>query len=141
MKRVLFVVTLIAAHVASGLAQQSVDLRKAKAVVVAFYDEDRLRGRGDGPDTLESFKFYLKPIQEIAKRDFPDTEFRILTSGTLLRLPDGTGLNVQNLQPALGFVLSAQGKKRRILSGTQSENDFACAAAAYFRRSSAACSK
>jgi hypothetical protein len=82
-----------------------------EAVVVAFYDQDRLR-RNDGQNALESFKFFLNPIQEIVKRDFPNVEFRILTGGTLLRLPDGTALNVQNVQPTLGFVLSAQGRKR-----------------------------
>ena len=141
MNRVLFVLTLMAVNLGSGLAQQTADLRKAKAVIVAFYDEDRLRSQSGGQDALDSFKFFLKPIQEIAKRDFSYAEFRILPRGTLLRLPDGTGFNVQNVEPLLGFVLVAPGKKRRILSGVQSEQDFACAAAAYFRRSSPACSK
>ena len=141
MNRVLFVLSLMAINLESGLAQQAADLRKAKAVIVAFYDEDRLRSQSGGQDALDSFKFFLKPIQEIAKRDFSYAEFRILPRGTLLRLPDGTGFNVQNVQPLLGFVLAAPGKKRRILSGVQSEQDFACAAAAYFRRSSPACSK
>jgi hypothetical protein len=141
MNRVLFVLSLMAINLESGLAQQAADLRKAKAVIVAFYDEDRLRSQSGGQDALDSFKFFLKPIQEIAKRDFSYAEFRILPRGTLLRLPDGTGFNVQNVEPLLGFVLVAPGKKRRILSGVQSEQDFACAAAAYFRRSSPACSK
>jgi hypothetical protein len=141
MNRVLTVLTLMAANLGSGFAQQSVDLRKAKGVIVAFYDEDRLKSQSGGPDALDSFKFFLKPIQEIAKRDFPGAEFRILPRGTLLRLPDGTGFNVQNVQPLLGFVLAAPGKKRRILTGVQSDQDFACAAAAYFRRSSTACAK
>jgi hypothetical protein len=141
MRELLIAVTLIAANPGTQFAQQRTDLRKAKAMVVAFYDQDRLRGRRDGRDTLEGFKFFLNPIQEIVKQDFPDVEFRILTKGTLLRLPDGTGLNVQNMEPTLGLVLSAQGRKRRIMSGVQSEQDFACAAAAFFRRSSTACSK
>ena len=141
MNRVLFVLSLMAINLESGLAQQAADLRKAKAVIVAFYDEDRLRSQSGGQDALDSFKFFLKPIQEIAKQDFSYAEFRILPRGTLLRLPDGTGFNVQNVEPLLGFVLVAPGKKRRILSGVQSEQDFACAAAAYFRRSSPACSK
>jgi len=141
MNRVLFVLSLMAINLESGLAQQAADLRKAKAVIVAFYDEDRLRSQSGGQDALDSFKFFLKPIQEIAKRDFSYAEFRILPRGTLLRLPDGTGFNVQNVPPLLGFVFVAPGKKRRILSGVQSEQDFACAAAAYFRRSSPACSK
>ena len=141
MNRVLFVLSLMAINLESGLAQQAADLRKAKAVIVAFYDEDRLRSQSGGQDALDSFKFFLKPIQEIANRDFSYAEFTILPRGTLLRLPDGTGFNVQNVEPLLGFVLVAPGKKRRILSGVQSEQDFACAAAAYFRRSSPACSK
>ena len=141
MNRVLFVLTLMAVNLESGLAQQTTDLRKAKAVIVAFYDEDRLTSESGGRGALDSFKFFLKPIQEIAKRDFSYAEFRILPRGTLLRLPDGTGFNVQNVPPLLGFVFVAPGKKRRILSGVQSEQDFACAAAAYFRRSSPACSK
>jgi hypothetical protein len=140
MRELLVAVTLIAVNPGTEFAQQTADLRKAKAVVVAFYDQDRLRPN-DGQNALESFKFFLNPIQEIVKRDFPNVEFRILTGGTLLRLPDGTGLNVQNVQPTLGFVLSAQGRKRRMLSGVQSEQDFACAAAGFFRRFSAACPK
>jgi len=135
------VAALIAANLGTGFAQQRADLRRAKGVIVAFYDEDRLKSRADGQQTLESFRFFLTPIQQIAKRDFPDIEFRVLTLGALLRLPDGTGLNVQNVQPMLGFVLSAPGRKRRMLTGVQSEQDFACAAAAYFRRSSPACNK
>src|SRR5262249_18432331 len=138
MRKAILVVTLIATSLSSGLAQQTVDMRKAKAVIVAFYDEDRLRGRSDGQQTLESFKFFLNPIQAIVKRDFPGTEFRVLTNGKLVRLHDGTGLNVQNLPMMLGFAFSAPGKKRRLLVGAQSEQDFACAAAAYFRRSSPA---
>jgi hypothetical protein len=141
MNRVLFVLTLMAVNLGSGLAQQTADLRKAKAVIVAFYDENRLTSQSGGRDALDSFKFFLKPIQEIANRDFSYAEFTILPRGTLLRLPDGTGFNVQNVQPLLGFVLVASGRKRRILSGVQSDQDFACAAAAYFRRSSPACSK
>lgn len=140
MRELLIAVTLIAVNPGTQFAQKRVDLSRAKAVIVAFYDQDRISSRSDGPDMLESFKFFLNPIQEIAKRDFRDVEFRILTGGTLLRLPDGTGLNVQTVEPPLGFVLSAPGKKRT-MGGVQSEQDFACAAAAFFRRSSAACSK
>ena len=108
---------------------------------MAFFDEARLQNRADGQAMLENFEFFLKTIQEIAKRDFPDVEFRIVRRGDFLRLPDGTGLNIQNIRPELGYVLSARGKKRRILSGVQSDVDFACAAAAFFRRSSSACPK
>jgi hypothetical protein len=138
MRRLLIVILLIAVNQGTGFARQRSSTARPKSIIVAFYDQNRLNGRSN---ELESFKFFLSPIQEIAKRDFPDIEFRILTDSTLVRLPDGTGLNVRNIQPVLGFVLSAQGKKRRILSGPQSEQDFACAAASYFRRSSKACTK
>jgi hypothetical protein len=141
MRKLLLVVTLIAVNLGTGFAQQRANAGRTKAVIVAFFDEERVRNSVDGQATLEAFEFFLKQIQEIAKRDFPDVEFRILRRGELLRLPDGTGLNVQNIQPALGYVLSARGKKRRVLSGVQSDTDFACAAAAFFRRSSSACPK
>jgi hypothetical protein len=46
---------------------------------------------------------------------------------------------VETSHSAVGVVLAAAGKKRRMLSGVQTDSDFACAAASYFRRSSAAC--
>jgi hypothetical protein len=141
MRKLPLLLTLIVVNLGAGFAQRRANGGRTKAVIVAFLDEERLRNRPDGQDTLENFEFFLKPIQEITKRDFPDVEFRILKRGELLRLPDGTGLNVQNMEPALGYVLFARGKKKRVLSGTQSETDFACAAAAFFRRSSSACSK
>jgi hypothetical protein len=61
--------------------------------------------------------------------------------GELVHLPDGSGLNVQNMQPALGYVFAVPGRKHYVLSGIQSDADFACAAATYFRRKSAACSQ
>ena len=134
MKNVLLVAALIAANLGIGYAQ------KRTKVAVAFFDEERLR-EGGGPATLESFKYFLGPIREIVKRDFPDLELRVLKRGELLKLPDGTGLNVQTIRPELGFVLSARGKKRRLLSGVQSDLDFACAASAFFRRVSPACPK
>jgi len=88
---------------------------------------------------MDSFTYFLKPIQELVKRDFPDVEFRIMKRGDFLRLPDGTGLNIQNIQPILGYVFSERGKKRRILSGPQSDSDFACAASAFFGRHSSTC--
>src|SRR5689334_16250707 len=110
-----------------------------KGVVVAFYDLERLRGRSDAESSMDSFTYFLKPIQELVKRDFPDVEFRIMKRGDFLRLPDGTGLNIQNIQPILGYVFSERGKKRRILSGPQSDEDFACAASAFFGRRSPTC--
>jgi hypothetical protein len=100
-----------------------------------------LRNEAGGQAELENYSFFFKQIQEIAKRDFPDVEVRTLKRGELIRLPDGTGLNLQNMKPELGYVFSMRGKKRRVLSGVQSDADFACAASAFFRRSSPACSK
>ena len=138
--RVLLLIALIAVNGETGFAQKR-NVRTTRGVAVAFFDEVRLRNRADGQAMLENFEFFRKMIQEVANRDFPDVEFKIVRRGEFLRLPDGTGLNVQNLSPELGYVLSARGKKRRILSGVQSEVDFACAAAAFFRRSSPACPK
>ena len=140
MTRLLLVVTLMAVNLTAGFVQQRVKAGKARGVAVAFFDEERLKDQS-GRASMEGFEFFIKRIQEIVKRDFPDVEFRILRRGELLHLPDGTGLNVQNLQPKLGYVLSQRGRKRRVLNGVQSETDFACAAATFFRRSSSACPK
>ncbi len=107
-------------------------------LAIAYFDEGRLWGPA-GQQELDNFRFFLKPIQEIAKRDFPDVELRIVGRGELVSLPDGTRLNVQNVEPALGFILSARGKKRRLLSGAQTDFDFACAAASFYNRSTPAC--
>src|SRR3989442_15974471 len=138
MRELLLVITLIVGNLGIGFAQTRDKAVKTKGVAVAFYDEERLRDPA-GQETLENFMFFLKPIREIVKRDFSDVELRILKRGELLRLPDRTQLNVQNLQPALGYILSAPGRKRRLLSGVQSDVDFACAAAAFFHRRSIAC--
>src|SRR5262249_16778639 len=135
------VITFIAVNLTSGFAQTRFNPPATRKVVVAFFDEKRIMSYGsDGQVTLDNYMFFLKQIQEIAKRDFPDVEFKILKRGELFRLSDGTGLNVQNMQPLLGYVFSMRGKKRRILSGVQSEVDFACAASTFFRRTSPACS-
>src|SRR5262249_15758354 len=76
-----------------------------------------------GDTTVEDFEFYSSRIQEIVKRDFPGVEFKVLKRGELLHLPDGTGLNVETLHPELGYVLATRGRKRRILSGVQSDGD------------------
>jgi hypothetical protein len=141
MRKLLLVVTLIAVNLGTGLAQRRANAEKMKAVIVAFLDQERLMNRADGETALKNFDAFLQSNEEIARRDFPDVEFRILKRGELLRLPDGTGLNVQNIQPALGYVLSRRGRKRLVLSGAQSDVDFACAAAAFFRRPSPACSR
>ena len=139
--KLLLVVALIPVSLVTGFAQQRANARRTKAVIVAFIDEDRLRDRIDGEARLKNFESFLKVNQQIAKRDFPEAEFRILRGGELLRLPDGTGLNIQNIQPVLGYVLSTWGKKHVVLSGPQTDTDFACAAAAFFRRSSSTCSR
>jgi hypothetical protein len=142
MRRVLLVITLIIVNLGTGFAQKPATPPRPKAVIVAFLDEPRIRSYGsDGQTTLENYTFFLKPIQEIAKRDFPDVEFKVLRRGELFRLSDGTGLNVQNMQPLLGYVFSMRGKKRRVLSGVQSDLDFACAASTFFHRPSLTCSK
>jgi len=139
MRTLLLVLTLVAINTETGFAYKRSTVRK-RAAAVAFFDEDRLDDL-DGRAKMENFEFFLKQVREIVARDFPDVEFRVVSGGELLRLPDGTGLNVQNMQPQLGYVLAARGKKRRVLSGLQSESDFACAASAFFRRPSPACHK
>ena len=135
MKRLLLVVFVIALGSTSGFAQRR-GREKTKPVAVAFFDD----GRANSAE-FEDFQFFLKSVQEILKRDFPNVEFRVLKRGELLELPDGTGLNLDNMKPALGYVLAARGKRRRVLSGIQSDADFACAASAFFARSSPACPK
>jgi hypothetical protein len=121
-------------------AQKSHRTGGRKAIAVAFFDEQRLQTQA-GRAAREDFQFFLKSIQQIMKRDFPGVELRIAQGSELIRLPDGTDLNIRNLQPELGYVFSVGGKKRQILSGVQTDADFACAAAAYFKRSSSACPK
>ena len=140
MRKPLLVITLIAVNLAMGFSKEQSKTRRPKGVAVAFFDAERLRDPA-GQATMENFAFFLGHIQEIVKRDFPDVEFRIVRHGELLYLPDGTALNVQNIQPKLGYILSTRGKKRRLLSDVQSEADFACAASAFFRRRSPACPK
>jgi hypothetical protein len=140
MRKLLLLTILLTVNLPIVYGQQRSVAPRSRGVAVAFFDEERLRDAA-GRARRESFEHFLKLIQPMAKRDFPDVEFKILGRGKLLRLPDGTGLNVQNLQPDLGFVLSAPGKKRRILTGPQTEADFACAAAVFFRRKSSACPK
>jgi hypothetical protein len=139
MKRLLLVLVLIVASLQTGLAERRNAPRK-RPVAVAFFDEVRLRS-SEGEATFEDFQYFFESIHEIIERDFPDVEFWILKRGELLSLPDGTRLNVQTLQPELGFVFAAAGKKRRMLSGVRSDMDFACAAAEFFKRSSTSCPK
>ena len=125
---------LVAASLGNGFAEDKA--RTTKGVAVAFFDEERI-----DPNALENFEYFFNLIRPIVKRDFPEVELRILARGELLQLPDGTRLNVETIQPQIGFVLSVPGKKRRVLSGVQSDLDFACAAAVFFERSSQACRK
>jgi len=138
MRHLLLVIVLITANVGSGLAERK--HAAMKGVAVAFFDEERLR-TGTGPAALSSFEYFYELIEDIVKRDFPGVELRILGRGELLPLPDGTRLNVQTIQPELGFVLSSAGKKRLVLSGIRSDLDFACAASTFFERHSTACPK
>ena len=137
MKRLLLVLVLIVASLQTGLAERRNAPRK-RPVAVAFFDEERLRS-SEGQATFKDFQYFFEIIHQIVERDFPGVELWILRRGELLSLPDGTRLNVGTLQPELGFVFAAAGKKRRILSGVRSDMDFACAAADFFKRSSASC--
>ena len=113
---------------------------RPNAVAVAFFDGSRLQ-HPEGQAALKDFEYYFMTIHDIVKRDFPNVELRILTEGELLHLPDGSSLNVQNMRPEIGYVLSAAGKKKRVMVGVQTDADFACAAAKFFSRSSKACPK
>jgi hypothetical protein len=139
MRNLLLVISLIVANLGMGFAQKG-KVRRARNVAVAFFDEERLRHPA-GQDALRDFEFFFQQIHGIVERDFPNVELRILGRGELLRLPDGTSLNVQNMRPELGYVFSASGKKKRVLTGVQSDADFACAASSFFKRSSSACPK
>jgi hypothetical protein len=139
MRKLLLVVALMTGSIATGLAERK-HTAPPKGVAVAFFDIERLQS-GAGPTAFENFKFFFPRIEEIVKHDFPDVELRILGRGELLHLPDGTRLNVQTIQPELGYVLSAPRKKRRVLAGLRSEADFACAASDFFQRPSVACPK
>ena len=140
MKNLLLVTLLIVTNLGTVFGEKGSKVRKPRAMAVAYADEERLQGR-NGEADLDNFRFFLTQIKEIVKRDFPDVELRIVGHGELVNLPDGTRLNVQNVQPAIGFVLSARGKMRRILRGVQTDFDFACAAASFYHRSSPACPK
>ena len=136
MRNFLLVITLIAARFDSGFAERKHAV--PKGVAVAFFDEERLQTSG-GQAALNSFEYFYALIEDIVKRDFQGVELRILGRGELLPLPDGTRLNVQTIQPELGFVLASAGKKRLVLSGIRSDVDFACAASTFFQRHSTAC--
>jgi hypothetical protein len=139
MKRLLLIVVLIGAGLQTGQAERRKTPRK-RPVAVAFFDEERLRS-GEGQATFEDFQYFFEIIHQIVERDFPDVELWILRRGELLSLPDGTRLNVGTIRPEVGFVLAEAGKKRRMLAGVRSDMDFACAAAEFFKRSSASCPK
>jgi len=140
MKRLLVLVALIVMNAPGVSAQKRSQAGKGHGFAVAFWDEERLATPA-GRSAMEDFEYYFKLIQQIVKRDFPNVELKVLRRGELLRLHDGTALNVQNMNPEIGYVLSAPGKKRRLLAGLQSDADFACAAAAFFQRTSSACPK
>ena len=139
MRNVLLVMSLIVANLGMGFAQKE-KVQRPKNVAVAFFDESRLRHPA-GQEALRDFEFFFQQIHEVVERDFPNVELRILARGELLRLPDGTALNVQNMRPEIGYVFSKSGKRNRVLTGVQTEADFACAAAKFFQRSSVACPK
>src|SRR5215471_11163787 len=131
MRKLLVVMTLALLIPAVSVAQKRVSAKVTKGVAVAFWDD----GRTDQA-TVHEFEYFLKPIQEVIKRDFPGLEFKVLKRGELFELPDGTGLNVENLHEWMGVVLSQRGRKRRMLTGVQTDADFACAAATFFQQRS-----
>jgi hypothetical protein len=134
MKKRALLLGIIALQIVTGFSQGRAPRGGSKGIAVLFIDDRRV-DRG----TVDDFQFYIQPIQSIVNRDFAGVDFKVLRRGELLHLPDGTGLNVETSHSAVGVVLAAAGKKRRMLSGVQTDSDFACAAAAYFRRTSAAC--
>ena len=140
MRKLLLVTTIVVASLGTGFAQKPQKPSTSKAVAVAFFDEERLR-HAEGRAALKDFEYFFTMIHEIVDRDFPDVELRILGPGELLRLPDGMSLNVQNMRPEIGYVLAAPGKKHRVLTGIQTDADFACAAAEFYRKASPACPK
>ena len=140
MKELLIMIALIVMNAPSVSAQKRSQAGNVNGFAVAFLDEGRLATPA-GRSAIEDFEYFFKLIQEIVKRDFPNVELKVLRRGELLRLHDGTSLNVQNMYPEIGYVLSAPGKKRRLLAGLQSDADFACAAADFFQRTSSACPK
>jgi hypothetical protein len=140
MKILLLVTALSVTIPGTAFGEQAKKSRTATAMAVAYVDEERLSGPEHAAE-LQNFRYFVPRIEEVVKRDFPGIEFKIARRGELVRLPDGTRLNVQNVEPAVGVILGMRGKKRRLLSGVQTEADFACAAASYFKRSSPACPK
>ena len=123
-----------------AFAQERASAKVPRSVVIAFADTMRLNGR-DSEATLDDYRYYLEKIREIAKREFPDVELKILERGELVTLPDGTRFNSTNARVPLGLVFSARGKKRVELYGVQTEVDFACTAASFFQRPSPSCPK
>jgi hypothetical protein len=143
MRRLLLAITLLAVCFQTGFAQnaaKATNATRSRRIAVAFFDDGRLRD-ADGEAQLKNFRYFFTMIQEIAKKDFPDVELKLVGRGELVKLPDHTNLNVETMQPKLGFILAQPGAKRRVLTGVQTDADFACAAAAYFKRNSAACPK
>jgi hypothetical protein len=138
MRQVLLAITIVAAGVSMGYGAKKSG--PPKGVAVAFFDGDRLRD-AEGQAALKDFEYFFTMIHEIVERDFPDVELRILAPGELLHLPNGMNLNVQNMRPEIGYVLAAPGKKHRVLTGIQTDADFACAAAAFYGQTSPACPK
>jgi hypothetical protein len=92
-------------------------------------------------NSIDDFRFYIPRIKEVVKRDFPDVEFRFVEQGEIVNLPDGTRFSVRTSKFPLGVILSQRGKKRVELRGVQTESDFACAGASFFRRASPSCPK
>jgi hypothetical protein len=140
MRRLLLLVAISAITLSGAGFAQARKKQPRRGMAVAFFDIERLQSP-EGESAMEDFEFYFHQIRQIVTRDFPNVQLRILTKGELLSLPNGDRLNVQNMRPEIGYVLSAPGKKQRVLTGIQTDADFACAAATFFQRKSPACPK
>ena len=140
MKHVRVPMLLLVLSCFSAFAQERAPSRTPRGVMIVFADTMRLTSR-EGQSTLDDFRYYLEKIREIAKREFPDVELKVLDRGELVTLPDGTRFNSTNARVPLGLVFSARGKKRIELYGVQTEVDFACTAASFFQRPSPSCPK
>src|SRR6185295_7741204 len=77
MKYVLVLALLLGLPVHAAFSQERGASRPSRGMVIAFADTMRLGGR-ESQSTLDDFRYYLEKIREIAKREFPDVELKIL---------------------------------------------------------------
>src|SRR5262249_19652892 len=99
MRRLLLAITLLALSFQTGFAQKPAkakDATRNRRIAVAFFDDTRLRD-ADGEAQLKDFRYFFTMIQEIARKDFPDVELKLVGRGELVKLPDYTNLNVETM--------------------------------------------